>query len=109
MHAALIKISLFILETKQYIRSSCKGSLYIILNVLSNETNLIHIAIIPLRCTTSSVLGLFVLEFKDDVHSVLRISSAHNKGGHPDINIAQILHLSNFFELKRIVYIPLQV
>ena len=46
---------------------------------------------------------------KDDVHSVLRISSAHNKGGPPDINIAQILHLSNFFELKRTVYINLQV
>jgi hypothetical protein len=42
---------------------------------------------------------------KDGVHSVLRgISSAHNKGGPPDINIAQILHLSNFFELKRTVY-----
>jgi hypothetical protein len=41
--------------------------------------------------------------------SVLRISSAHNKGGPPDINIAQILHLSNFFESKRIVYIHLQV
>jgi hypothetical protein len=26
----------------------------------------------------------------------------------PQINIAQILHLSNFFELKRIVYIHLQ-
>ena len=46
--------------------------------------------------------------FKDDVHSVLRISSAHNKGGPPDINIAQILHLSNFFELKRRAYIQLQ-
>jgi hypothetical protein len=44
-------------------------------------------------------------KFKDDVHSVLRISSAHNKGRPPDINIAQILHLSNFFELKHIVYI----
>jgi hypothetical protein len=32
-------------------------------------------------------------EVKDDVHSVLRISSAHNKRGLPDINIAQILHL----------------
>ena len=42
---------------------------------------------------------------KDDVHPVLRISSAHNKGGPPDINIAQILHLSNFFELKRTVYV----
>ena len=45
---------------------------------------------------------------KDDVHSVLCISSAHNKGGPPHINIAQILHLSNFFELKRTVYIHLQ-
>ena len=35
-----------------------------------------------------------------DVHSVLRISSAHNKGGPPHINMAQILHLSNFFELN---------
>jgi hypothetical protein len=46
---------------------------------------------------------------KDHVKSVLRISSAHNKGGPTDINIAQILHLSNFFELKRtLVYIHLQ-
>ena len=35
------------------------------------------------------------------VRSVTSISSAHNKGGHEDINIVQILHLSNFFELKR--------
>jgi hypothetical protein len=49
------------------------------------------------------------INFKDDVHSVLRISSAHNKGGPPDINIAQILHLYNFFELKPTVYIHLQV
>jgi hypothetical protein len=42
-----------------------------------------------------------MVKIKDDVHSVLRISSAHNKWGPPDINIAQILHLSNFFELKR--------
>jgi hypothetical protein len=38
----------------------------------------------------------------------VRISSAHNKGGPPDIHIAQILHLSNFFELKGRVYIHLQ-
>jgi hypothetical protein len=50
-----------------------------------------------------------MLYIKDDVQSVLRISSAHNKGGPPDIDIAQILHLSNFFELKRTVYIHLQV
>ena len=37
---------------------------------------------------------------KDHVKSVLRISSAHNKGGPTDINIAQILNLSNFFELN---------
>jgi hypothetical protein len=48
------------------------------------------------------------VRFKDDVHSVLRISFVHNKGGPPDINIAQILHLSNFFELERTVYIHLQ-
>jgi hypothetical protein len=46
---------------------------------------------------------------KDTVKSVLSISSAHYKGGPADINIAQILHLSNFFELKRRVYIHLQV
>ena len=46
---------------------------------------------------------------KDHVKSVLRISSGHNKGGPADINIGQILHLSNFFELKRtLVYIHLQ-
>ena len=46
---------------------------------------------------------------KDHVKSVLRISSAHNKGGPTDTNIAQILHLSNFFELKHtLVYIHLQ-
>jgi hypothetical protein len=47
----------------------------------------------------------------DHVKSVLgmRISSAHNKGGPTDINIAQILHFPNFFELKRtLVYIHLQ-
>ena len=62
--------------------------------------------------TANSKLGQRLAQtkpFKDDVHSVLRISSAHNKGGPPDINIAQILQLSNFFELKRTVYIHLQV
>jgi hypothetical protein len=54
------------------------------------------------------VTNLFAVPFKGDVHSVLRISSAHNKGGPPDINIAQILHLSNFYELKRRVYIHSQ-
>ena len=50
------------------------------------------------------------MHFKDHVKSVLRISSAHNKGGPAEINIAQILHLSNFFELKprTLVYINLQ-
>jgi hypothetical protein len=45
------------------------------------------------------------LILKDAVKSVLRISSAHKKGEPADINIAQILHLSNFFELKRLVYL----
>jgi hypothetical protein len=53
---------------------------------------------------------LLLLFIKDAVKSVLRISSAHNRGGGPaDINIAQMLHLSNFFELKRtLVYINFQ-
>ena len=38
--------------------------------------------------------------FKDAVKSVLRIGSAHNKGGPADINIAQISHLSNFSAIK---------
>ncbi len=38
--------------------------------------------------------------FKDAVKSVLRIVSAHYKGGPTDINIAQISHLSNFFVIK---------
>jgi hypothetical protein len=52
-------------------------------------------------------LAMSILETpKDHVKSVLRISSAHNKGGPTYINIAQILHLSNFFELKlTLVYI----
>ena len=37
---------------------------------------------------------------KDDVKSILRISSAHNKQGPADINIAQISHLSNFSDIK---------
>ena len=52
-------------------------------------------------------LYVFGQIIKDAVKSVLRIGSAHNKGGPTDINIAQILHLSNLFELKRIVYIHL--
>jgi hypothetical protein len=63
-----------------------------------------------------------LLKFKDHLKSVLRVSSAHSKWGptinqlinqykRPTvINIAQILHLPNFFELKRtIVYIHLQL
>ncbi len=37
---------------------------------------------------------------KGEVKSVLRIGSAHNKGGPADINIAQISHLSNFSDIK---------
>ncbi len=37
-----------------------------------------------------------IISIKDAVKSVLRIGSAHNKGGPADINIAQISHLSNF-------------
>jgi hypothetical protein len=34
---------------------------------------------------------------KDNVQSVLRIGSAHNKAGTANINIAKISHLLNFF------------
>ena len=34
---------------------------------------------------------------KEGLQSVLRIGSAHNKGGPPNINIVQILHFSNSF------------
>jgi hypothetical protein len=39
---------------------------------------------------------------------MISTSTAHNKGGPTDINIAQILYLSNFLELKRRIYIHLQ-
>ena len=42
--------------------------------------------------------------FKDAVKSILCIT----KGSNSAHNIAQILHLSNFFELKRLVYIHSQ-
>ena len=47
-------------------------------------------------------IGFFKEYIKDAVNSVLRISSAHNRGGPADINIVEILHVSNF--LKRLVY-----
>jgi hypothetical protein len=44
--------------------------------------------------------------FKDAVKSVLRITKPGELTD--NIDIAQILHLSHFFELKRLVYIHLQ-
>ena len=35
--------------------------------------------------------------FKEGLQSVLRIGSAHNKSGPPNINIVQISHFSNSF------------
>jgi hypothetical protein len=43
------------------------------------------------------------ISVKDDVHSVLRISSAHNKEGPPDIKIAQIL-LTSIANQKSVRY-----
>ena len=37
---------------------------------------------------------------KEGLQSVVHISSAHNKGGLPNINIVQISHFSTFFEWK---------
>jgi hypothetical protein len=80
------------------------------------ESNLVQINVIRcksiiIQMNTSaqrmfmSLQRIFIL-VKDDVHSVLRISSAQNKGGPLDINIVQILHL---FELKYTVYIHLSI
>ena len=44
---------------------------------------------------------------KEGLQSVLRIGSAHNKGGPPDINIVQISHFSNSFWIETLVYIHL--
>ena len=49
-------------------------------------------------------IGFFKEYIKDAEKAVLRISYAHNRGGPADINIVEILHVSNFFELKRPVY-----
>ena len=45
---------------------------------------------------------------KEGLQSVLRIGSAHNKGGLPNINIVQISHFSNFFWIETLAYIHLQ-
>ena len=37
------------------------------------------------------------LNIKEGLQSVLRIGSAHNKGGPPNINTVQISHFSNSF------------
>ena len=45
---------------------------------------------------------------KEAVKRILRIGSAHNRGGGAlDINIAQISHLSNFLWIETPVYIHL--
>ena len=46
-------------------------------------------------------------KFKEGLQSVLRIGSAHNKGGPPNINIVQISHFSNPFLIETLVYIHL--
>ena len=44
---------------------------------------------------------------KEVLQSVVRIGSAHNKGGPPNINIVQISHFSNPFLIETLVYIHL--
>ena len=46
-------------------------------------------------------------DFKEGLQSVLRIGSAHNKGGPPSINIVQISYFSNSFWIETLVYIHL--
>ena len=47
-------------------------------------------------------------DIEEGLQSILRISSAHNKGGLPNINIVQILHFSYTFWIETLVYIHLQ-
>ena len=61
----------------------------------------------PITCISILYPNLSILS-KDAVKSVLRIGSAHNKGEPADINIAQISHLSNFSNIKILVYIHLR-
>ncbi len=61
----------------------------------------------PITCISILYPNLSILS-KDAVKSVLRIGSAHNKGEPADINIAQIFHLSNFSDIKILVYIHLR-
>ena len=42
------------------------------------------------------------------VKSVLRIGSAHNKGGPSDVKIVEIQHFSDFFLIETLVYIHLR-
>ena len=46
-----------------------------------------------------------VEKVKEGLQSVLRIGSAHNKGGPPNINIVQISYFSNSFGIETLVYI----
>ena len=64
-----------------------------------------------------NTLRTFLLSFDYDtalyvctlwLQSVLRIGSAHNKGGIPNINIAQISHFLNSFWIETLAYIHLQ-
>jgi hypothetical protein len=79
----LIKISRFISKTKQ-IRNNCKWCLYIILNVLSNKTNLIYIAI-SLKAEfqfLKNYTGDFQITFKKDSKLHNNVFSAMKKVGH---------------------------
>jgi hypothetical protein len=50
----------------------------------------------------------YIKDAVNSVKSVLRIGSAQNKGEPTDVNIAQILHLLNFFWIETLVYIQLR-
>ena len=50
-----------------------------------------------LHCTCICYQYRYLKILKEGLQSVLRIGSAHNKGGPPNINIVQISHFSNSF------------
>ena len=49
--------------------------------------------------------SVFNITIKEGLQSVLRIGSAHNKGGPLNINIVQISHFSNPFLIETVTFI----
>ena len=70
--------------------------------VLTNIHFINYCVLSYLRCVLRVVLqtNTYIKTFKGGLQRLLRIGSAHNNGGHLDLKIAQISHVSNFSEHK---------